>query len=455
MADFEMDQLDGIYPERGYDEEYDISPNEAETEFDGEHPEWTSNELPDTVDNEIQAINNQKAKELFYESIIALGWEVDLDAALNHGMIFEEDPRTKHVYVKSTSFGGKAEKTQLTTRRNPKQFLSLSTIAANTNVSFVRDVLGVENYTGRARPRLPSQVIDAATQGREDIPIVENIPLYDLSTTIIDVQEDLIKFTNEIGVNTNIDDQVLRDVGRYNQQLNTVRGQIEAASIKINEYDDMIEQERENSAADITEEEKERRTERIADLEAKIKFQKEKIIGPLIPQINNQFESIRQTYDKIIGGELTLGEKIRTLFREQGITITAIITAMGFVIDKIVSLIIAATRTTTSAIPPPKPKPPGPEPGPGPSPGPTPKPEPGIRGWIKQQLQKIANLLLKLGDKLLIALPGIIGSVVAFILKTASAAVGFVAENLWMLIVAIGGLIYTWINSESIKRKPR
>ena len=95
--------------------------------------------------------------------------------------------------------------------------------------------------------------------------------------------------------------------------------------------------------------------------------------------------------------------------------------------------------------PTPKPTPPGPGPTPpGPTPTPTP-PEPGVRGWIKQQLEKIAHLLLKLGDKMLIALPGIIGSVLASILKAASSAVGFIAQNLWLLIIAIGGLIYTWI----------
>ena len=62
-------------------------------------------------------------------------------------------------------------------------------------------------------------------------------------------------------------------------------------------------------------------------------------------------------------------------------------------------------------------------------------------------LQKIANILIKLGDKALAALPGIIGAVVNSLLKSAASAVGFLAENLWALIVAIGGLLYVWISS--------
>ena len=64
-------------------------------------------------------------------------------------------------------------------------------------------------------------------------------------------------------------------------------------------------------------------------------------------------------------------------------------------------------------------------------------------------LQKIANLLIKLGDQALAALPGIIGAVVNFLLKSAS-AVGFLAENLWALVVTIG-LLYVYITNPTTK----
>ena len=73
-----------------------------------------------------------------------------------------------------------------------------------------------------------------------------------------------------MGTNTNINVQTLRDVDRFNQQLNRVKGQIEAASVKINEFEDLIEQENSGSITDITEEEKQQRAERMAELEAKI-----------------------------------------------------------------------------------------------------------------------------------------------------------------------------------------
>ena len=141
----------------------------------------------------------------------------------------------------------------------------------------------------------------------------------------------------------------------------------------------------------------------------------------------------------------TLGEKIRTLFREQGITIVSVLTALGLLISTLVEAIALGVKNATPK--PPTPKPPSPKPDPKPGPSPKPGPKPGSREWIKEMLQKIVSLLIKLGDKALAALPGIIGAVVNFLLKSAASVVGFVAENIWTLIVAIGMLLYYELQS--------
>ena len=152
-------------------------------------------------------------------------------------------------------------------------------------------------------------------------------------------------------------------------------------------------------------------------------------------KFRSQFQRIKQTIDKMLNEDMTLGERIQTLFREQGITIASVITAFSLGIGMIVNSILSAAKSALK---------PTPQPTPTPTPKPTPKPtpEPGIKGWIKQQLRNIANLLLKLADKMLIALPGIIGSVVSFVLKAASTAVGFIAEHVWILAIAMGGALY-------------
>ena len=42
-------------------------------------------------------------------------------------------------------------------------------------------------------------------------------------------------------------------------------------------------------------------------------------------------------------------------------------------------------------------------------------------------------------------LPGIIGGIISWILNRAKDEVGWVSQNLWVLVVGIGGLIYTYM----------
>ena len=46
-------------------------------------------------------------------------------------------------------------------------------------------------------------------------------------------------------------------------------------------------------------------------------------------ELSSQFLQIRQTIEKIIDRDLTLREKVKLVFREQGITITAVIQSSG------------------------------------------------------------------------------------------------------------------------------
>ena len=171
-------------------------------------------------------------------------------------------------------------------------------------------------------------------------------------------------------------------------------------------------------------------------------------------KFRGQFERIKQTIDKMLNQDMTLDERIQTLFREQGLTITSVITALGLAIGMIINSILSAAKSIVPPAPTPTPKPTSPAPTPKPEP---PAPTPDIKGWIKEQLRNITNLLLKLADKMLVALPGIIGSVVSFVLKAASTTVGFVAEHLWLLIVALVSLLYNYmqrLSQPSLSRSP-
>ena len=53
---------------------------------------------------------------------------------------------------------------------------------------------------------------------------------------------------------------------------------------------------------------------------------------------------------------------------------------------------------------------------------------------------------------MLAALPGIIGSIISWILNRAKEVVGLLSQNLWALITGVGVLIYTYFMTKTNKR---
>ena len=77
--------------------------------------------------------------------------------------------------------------------------------------------------------------------------------------------------------------------------------------------------------------------------------------------------------------------------------------------------------------------------------GDAPKDEKGLKEWIRNKLKALASPLCRLGIKAAEALPGIIGGIISWILNRAKDVVGWVLQNLWPLVVGVGGLIYTYM----------
>ena len=63
-------------------------------------------------------------------------------------------------------------------------------------------------------------------------------------------------------------------------------------------------------------------------------------INLLKGRLKNQITSFKKTIAKVLDKDTLLGEKIRTLFREQGITITSILTAIGMAIGVLVEALL-------------------------------------------------------------------------------------------------------------------
>ena len=118
--------------------------------------------------------------------------------------------------------------------------------------------------------------------------------------------------------------------------------------------------------------------------------------------------SFKETIAKVLDKDTSLGEKIRTLFREQGITIASILTAIGMAIGVLVEALLPGGAATAS----------------GGGGEPPPKDEKGLKGLIRNKLKALASLLGRLGIKAAEALPGIIGGIISWILNRAKDIVG-------------------------------
>ena len=145
-------------------------------------------------------------------------------------------------------------------------------------------------------------------------------------------------------------------------------------------------------------------------------------------RLKNQITSFKETIANVLDKDTSLGEKIRTLFREQRITIASILTAIEMAIKVLVEALLPGGAATASG---------GGEP--------PPKDEKGLKEWVRSKLKALALLLGKLGMKAAEALPGITGGIKSWILNRAKDVVGWVSQNLWALVVGIGGLIYIYM----------
>ena len=76
----------------------------------------------------------------------------------------------------------------------------------------------------------------------------------------------------------------------------------------------------------------------------------------------------------------------------------------------------------------------------------------GAMESIKNKLKALSQLLGKLADKALAALPGIIGSILSWILNRAKEVIGWLSQTLWALITGVGVLIYTYFMTKTSRR---
>ena len=216
------------------------------------------------------------------------------------------------------------------------------------------------------------------------------------------------------------------------KQLRSIRGSLKVEGAKKVELEGHIEMEK-IKLGEIqddpryTNKQHEEIRKRLDKLNDELKVRQESM-DLLKDRLKNQITSFKEMIGKVLDKDTSLGEKIRTLFREQGITIASVLTAIGMAIGVLVEALLPGGGGAAAT-----------------SGGPPPKDEKGLKEWVRNKLKALASLLGRLGMKAAEALPGIIGRIISWILNRAKDVVGWVSQYLWALVVGIGGLIYTYM----------
>ena len=234
----------------------------------------------------------------------------------------------------------------------------------------------------------------------------------------------------------------LRELEGLDGELRTISGSLRSAITKsIAKQVDIDRENRklEGMANDETYSDEQReevraRLQRFQDEQKAINEQIRILKGRYSNQIYQIRESIMKFLDKETG---TLGERIRTLFKEQGITIVSILTALGMTLGVLIEALLGGPSTTNT---------------PAPQSAITSDKKGGAREWIKNKLKALLQLLRKLADKALASLPGIIGSILSWILNLAKEVIVWLSQNLWALITGVGVLIYTYFMTKTRRR---
>ena len=329
---------------------------------------------------------------------------------------------------------------RITAKQGSAEFLSLGTLANEYNrVDGRGGTLAVWQYLDltdyRSKTQLSQQVRQALESTRNDMPDLEvsGTELQDLTNTVIDTETSVksleTSLTDWVHTDTQTEGLTLRELQGLDKALQRTRGELTNNLSNLTELNKDItsqkqklqEAEDETSKGDIRSRIKNLEDERAARLEA-ASANKEELRG----QINR----IKETINKVLKEDTTLRERLKTLFKEQGITIVSILTAIGMIIGVIVEAVIPTTGGGTTT-----PKPPSKE---------------GVKDWVKKQLHNIARLLANLAGNEAAALPGVIGSILSWLLSATGKVVNWFGNNLWALVVLVAGLLYAaakeWIN---------
>ena len=158
-----------------------------------------------------------------------------------------------------------------------------------------------------------------------------------------------------------------------------------------------------------------RRREKVKDLESSRKDARENERENIDRNIEQQREEIEnlERDNEAIEERMSIRDRVKAIFKKYGFTVFAVLSAVGAVISVIVT---------------------------------------DLKSGLSKLGKGVGKGFKAIGKKLGEILPGMIGAIASFIFKTAGEAIGFLAKNAWLLIVAVVVYFVEQVKNKS-KRK--
>ncbi|CAG2187359.1 unnamed protein product [Mytilus edulis] len=253
-------------------------------------------------------------------------------------------------------------------------------------ILYVKDEKGVDDFKisdriieGRAgfqrmlneldNIEIPLQEISTQQEGQELLEIASNEETHvkEIETSFIEQGTSFINEETQTYMTK-------REMDGIISAMTSVKEEIANELAKLNETNKDLAKENaklEQAKEDNDEFQIDRISSRIRELESERSARLE-VININKEKLRSQVNRFKQTIHKMLNEDKTLGERIRTLFREQGITIVSVLTAFGMIIGVIVEAFTGS---------------------PSPSPSP-PSKGGGVQDWMKKQLKNLGKLII-------------------------------------------------------------
>ena len=205
-----------------------------------------------------------------------------------------------------------------------------------------------------------------------------------------------------------------RELLGLDKALQRIDGEHLNSSAKLTELEqDIGRQHKKLKEPSLTEDQRKRIENRLKSLKDEYDVRLE-TLSQSEKALSSQFARIRRTIDKIADKDRSLKERLSILWREQGITLVSVLTAIGMTISTLVLALLPGGGSGGSG-------------GSGKNPH-------KVRDWVKKSLTSLARLFGKVAKWALSALPGALGSIISWIFNMLKTVVSKVAEHAYAAI---------------------